>query len=195
MTDVWSLSTMSFKGTVPGAVHAYGVLSGPHGRNYKVCEKLDKEAAAELNAHAKSVGRDYLEYDDDMAAEVFMHEEDLEECARAIFLFLAAPGSVLMRGTDPVLNPSKVIEAPVEIRERLMPIYLFDESETSNRWTDIRQKAAEAWEEAVKEFDLVSVGEGYHPTENWSATVERWKSWSDERSPTGYHATVTLEPR
>lgn len=193
--EVWVLNVMSFKGTVPGAVHAYGVLAGPHDRNYKVCEFLGKKEADELNQHAKRMQKDWLTYEADEPAEVFMREEDLEECARVIFCFLSEPGSVLMRGMEVILNPSKVIEGPQHIKDRLIPIWELDESEASNNWTDVRRQAEDQWDEAVEELGLVKTSRGYNPTANLGAIVKRFPGIADEKSPCGYDASVTIETR
>lgn len=192
MTDIWTLSVMSFKGTVPGAVHAYGVLSGPHDRAYKISEVLDQERADELNAHAERVGKNWLEVAADDPNEFFMREEDLEECARIAFLFLAPPDALLMRGMAPDVNPSKVLHGPAELMAKLNEIYEQDEA-LSDR-DPKREDLDIEWMNLIKEHGL-TCDAAYHPHENFTAIVER-RTWLERpKSPIGYDASVKIESR
>ena len=191
--DMWNVVTMSFRGTVPGAVHIYGVLIGPHGRKYKICQLLDKAGAAEMNEHAERMGKTWLTYEVDEPNEFFMRDEDLRECARVAFLYLAAPDSVLaIGGLDPGLNPSEILAGPEDAMEALNAIWAYDQSETSMQWTDVRRDAGKRWAEALEGLGIEHESD-YEDHAPFRVIVDRYPTIIEERSPCGYRASVTLE--
>lgn len=168
-SKIWKLEITSFAGVAFGAMHCYAALiapddnyerdgvwhSGPS-QKYRVERVLTAETAEALNTLNERFGRGYaMDWEAGQSVHQFDTEEDAERYGIAAFNFVCDdPGAVLLRGFNPELNPSKPLAGKAEALEVLRPIWEYDETETSNQWTEIREKAGKDWDAAIKDLRL-----------------------------------------